>query len=259
MGLQDEIRGTQVVVFAGGAGLRLGDSIAKSLLRIEEKTLMERCIELFQNSGFEQFAFILGHRAKEVRAHVDSLSCRGTFHVELFDAGKGKALQNALEAGVVDAHHRAIVVFPDDIFLMPDLPSFVLSHHLFASFKHGATSSVALAPGWEWPYGAASLSESGMVLEFLEKPFVEKLTSTGFYIFEPAVLDTVKRNRKEYLDMEREILYSLAMKRQLNGVVLPAGAWMPVNTQADYRRATRVLTGAQVQSKVPAPWPEERP
>ena len=259
MRLQDEIKETQVVVFAGGAGLRMGSRVPKSLIEVGGKTLMQRCLEMFVRSGFGKFALILGHRAKEVEGHVHSLHLLAAFHVEYFDAGKGKALQNALQAGVVDRRKRSIMVFPDVLYLIPDLPSFVLSHHLFAVSKQGYLASVALAPGWEWPYGSVTLADDGTVVDFVEKPFVKKPSSTGFYVLEPEVHDIIMENTEDYYDFERGVLPVLAEKRQLNGVMLPRGAWMPVNTKADYKRAVRVLTGEAPRTKQPVPWPEEAP
>ena len=172
MRLSEEVKETEGVVFAGGAGVRMGSSVPKSLLEVGGETLMQRCLEMFVRSGFSKFSLILGHRANEVRGHVHSLHLLADYHVERFDAGKGKALQNAMRSGVVDRRKRSILVFPDDIYLMPDLPSFVLSHHLFAVFKHGALASVALAPGWEWPYGSVTLGVDWTVVDFVEKPFV---------------------------------------------------------------------------------------
>ena len=253
----DEIKKTQVVVFAGGAGLRMGSHVPKSLLKAGGKTLMQRCLEMFLDSGFEKFALILGYQAEEVRNHVEDILPLAAFHVEAFDAGRGKALQNALQAGIINGKNRSILAFPDDVYLMSDLPSFVLSHHLFAASRHGALASVALAFGSEWPYGSVTLSKNGKVINFVEKPFVKKLSSTGFYILEPEVHDIVSENEKDFFELERDVLPVLAEKRQLNGVILPRDAWLPVNTQADYKKAVRVLTGEETRTKRPIPWPEE--
>jgi NDP-sugar pyrophosphorylase family protein len=258
LSLAEEIGRTQVVIMAAGAGLRFGTNSPKMLAVLNGKTLLQRCIEPFVADGFRRFTLILGWRAPVLAEHAAKIfgSTPYQVHVEPDDHGKAAALRNALFVGKLEPRLRSILIFPDDLYTMPGLPSYVLTNHTFAVTSWKAQASVVLAPGYGWPFGSAELAPDGRVSMFEEKPFIRKPSSTGFYVLEPWVQDLVLDEEGLY-DLERELLPRLAKEGLLNGVLIPHGAWIPINTQPDYARAVRILSGNPEETKPgKTPWPD---
>ena len=254
------VEDTQVVIFAAGAGLRVGGDVPKPLVELGGKTLMQRCIDLFLDDGFLHFVFILGFRApvieEHIRKHLEGTGVSSKFHVEPFDQGKTRALRASILGGKVDPRLRSFMVFPDDVYLMKGLPIYALTNHVFAIKKWDAKASLVLAPGEEWPFGTADLENTGRIARFEEKPFIERLSSTGIYILEPAVEAIILGDASgAYKNFERDLLPALAAKGTLNGIRIPSGAWLPVNTQKEYEKAKSVIDGATKESDV-RPWPK---
>jgi len=158
--------------------------------------------------------------------------------------GKGKALKHALEEGVVDAGRRALIAFPDDLFLDESLPLRLLLHHL-EGVERGALATAVFAWGLEYPYGVAELEGDGRVRRFVEKPFVDFYTSTGLYVFEPQVyglvLELVDMGSPKPVEFEQAVLPVLAERGQLYSMVVPRGTWLPVNTLKELELAEEAL------------------
>ena len=246
----EEARRTQVLVFAGGLGKRMGFvSKPKALMEVAGRPLIDWCIEYFAGCGFREFVLLLGKGADEVVRHVGDggrygVEVRFSLDPPLPAVGKGKALRHALEEGVVDSGRRSIAAFPDDIFLEESLPLRLLLHHL-EGVERGALATAVFAWGLEYPYGVAELEGDGRVRRFVEKPFVDFYTSTGLYVFEPQVyglvLELVDMGSPKPVEFEQAVLPVLAERGQLYSMVVPRGTWLPVNTLKELELAEEAL------------------
>lgn len=246
----EEARRTQVLVFAGGLGKRMGFvPKPKALLEVAGKPLIDWCIEYFAGCGFREFVLLVGKGADEVMRHVGDggrygVEVRYSVDPPLPAVGKGKALKHALEEGVVDAGRRALIAFPDDLFLDESLPLRLLLHHL-EGVGRGALATAVFAWGLEYPYGVAELDGDGRVRRFVEKPVVDFYTSTGLYVFEPQVyglvLELVDMGSPKPVEFEQVVLPVLAERGQLYSMVVPRGTWLPVNTLKELELAEEAL------------------
>lgn len=245
--VQNEIKNTQVLLFAGGLGKRMGSERPKALVEVGGVPLVDRCIELFASCGYTNFVFLLGHGSKEVQNHVgagDRYGIRASFSIDK-DVGMGRAssLLQALTNGRVDASKRSVITFPDDIFTDESLPLRIVLEHLYGVETFHSTASLVLTRGRRWPYGVARVDESGLIRRFVEKPFIRKATSVGLYIFEPQVYRLIKRlgDRGEKWGIEQTLIPKLAKAGELYSVFVSSESWLPVNTQKDLEEAERAL------------------
>jgi NDP-sugar pyrophosphorylase family protein len=250
----DSIRQTtQVVVIAGGKAKRLGiNNIPKCMLDISgAKKLIDLCIESVVKEGFRNFVFLLGHKSEMVMRHIGDGQTYGINATYSIDPpsesgwGKGKAFKHALLNGKINAQKRSIVVFPDDIVLQDELYSKLLKTHIQNVERHAVSSSIVLVPGTQYPYGAADLDHRGIIRGFVEKPFVNKPTSVGIYVFEPEVYgivqDKISLDDPAPVDLESTIMPELVSRSKLSSFMVPGNSWLPINTLKEYEQATRVL------------------
>jgi NDP-sugar pyrophosphorylase family protein len=250
--LDNEISRTQVLVFAGGQGRRMGVELPKALVRLDGQTLVERCVRFFARAGFSDFVFLLRHGHEKVYQHLNELDLHGmrtSFSVcrEGMEAGRengrAKALKYALEMGHVNPSKRCLVTFPDDIFTDETLLPRILGEHLRAVNSLQALGSLVLTNGMRWPYGTAEVDRFGLVRSFTEKPFVHKPTSVGNYLMEPEVYGLlsgcVDMNNDGPLELEQTVIPLLSRMGRLHGVFIPSQSWLPINTQKDLEEAER--------------------
>jgi NDP-sugar pyrophosphorylase family protein len=251
----EQIATTQVIVMAGGRAKRMGTDLPKCLLEISGKKLVDICIESLTKEGFKNIVFLLGHKHEMVTKHIGDGSKYGIDAKFSIDPqsdlgwGKGKAFKHALATQKIDRQKRSLLVFPDDIILEQNFFSKLLFHHAEAMRRHPISATTVLVPGTEYPYGVAEVNEDGMVLKFTEKPFVEKPTSAGVYIFEPEVYDVILKrislDDPNPVDLESTIFPQLAVECRLGSMFIPSNKWMPINTMKEYENASKILSVMQ--------------
>ncbi len=250
--LEKEIKKTQVLIFAGGKAKRMGYiEKPKPLLEVCGKTLLDLCIEYYRNNGFKEYVVLVGHKHDEIREHLGNgekygVEIKYSVDPPLEKIGKGKALKHAIETGVVDKHRRALIAFPDDIFLEPALPLKLLIHHLEGVRTRNTLATTVLAAAVDYPYGVAEVDENNLVVNFTEKPVIKMYTSTGLYMFEPKVydliIDMIDMNADKALEFEQVVLPELARRKRIYALIIPKGTWLPVNTLKELERAEAVLS-----------------
>ena len=250
----EQIEKTQIVVMAGGKAKRMAIDIPKCLLEISGKKLIDMCIESLTKEGFRDFVFLLGHKHETVAEYIGN--CRynisSRFSIDpprVSGWGKGKAFKYALVNEKIDGSKRSIVVFPDDIILEEKIFSKFLLNHVEAIQKHSVSASVLLVPGAEYPYAVADVDSGGLVHEFTEKPFLNKPTSAGVYIFEPDVYGIIRENISiddpSPVDLESTIMPRLVANTKLSSFFIPTNKWMPINTIKEYENAIKVFSKAK--------------
>jgi NDP-sugar pyrophosphorylase family protein len=250
MDLEKEIENTQVVILTGGTGKRMGNpKLPKALQVVAGKTLIDRCIEFYARCGFKNFILLTGFLHEEVEKHVGDgsrygVSIRYCVDPQIKKVGKGKALKNAIQQGAIDLNKRAMIAYPDDIFLDEDLPLKLLKKHLELKEKN-ILATVACAEGIEYPYGVALAYDGEIVDEFFEKPIALLPSAIGLYVMEPEVFKIVEEkvdmNDEEAVEFENVVFPYLAKNKKLGRFLVGIGKWIPINTQKELENAEKIL------------------
>lgn len=248
--LEKEISKTQVVILAGGKAKRMGcPDTPKAMLELEGKPLIEYCIEHYKSCGFKNFVLLLRYQHEKIEKFVGDGSKFGInvkYSIEPEDGmGKGKALKYALDKNAIDRKKRSLICFPDDIILDNNMPISMLLHHMYGNENFKCMATVVFVSGTEYPFGVGKIDKDGIVNEFVEKPFIEKLTSTGMYILEPDVYEmidkTVDLKKEGSIEFEKATLPEIAAKRRIYSMVIPPGCWISINTQKEYENAVKLF------------------
>jgi len=253
MDLENEIKNTQIVVLAGGMAKRMDDSdLPKAMRKVAGKALIDWCIEFYSKHGFKDFVLLVGHLHEAIENHVGDGSKYGvdikySVDPQLEKIGKGKALKHAIQTGKIDLGKRAIITYPDDVFLVDDLPLSLLKTHLEMGEKKGIIATAVCVSGIEYPYGVALVHDDDIVDEFFEKPTLQVPSTIGLYLIEPEVYkvidEKVDMGLEEAIEFEKVVLPEIVRIRKLGRMLIPAGSWIPVNTQKELENADRILQG----------------
>lgn len=250
-----EIEQTQVILVAGGKGKRMGmPDLPKPLIKINDKTLLDLAIDFFKYVGFNKFILLVGHLYEMIEEHIEKNNFYGVdvkISIDPEDqmmrgiVGKGKALKYAVKRNIIDRTKRAIITYPDDLFLDTFLPINLMTHHLFGIKNSKIWATLVLVPGTEYPFGVAKLNYNGLIEQFEEKPFIQKSTYTGTCMIEPEVFNLVDEmvdlNAKKAVDFEGVVIPELARRHKLYSLHIAPNTWLPINTQKEYEKAIKLL------------------
>jgi NDP-sugar pyrophosphorylase family protein len=250
-GLKDEIKNTQVIILAGGSGKRMGTpDLPKALHVVAGKTLIDRCIETYARSGFKDIVLLTGYLHEKIEDYVGDGSKYGVDVKYCVDppiksVGKGKALKNAIQRGAINLNKRAIISYPDDVFIHENLPLACLKKHLELKEKRNVLATVVCAKGVEFPYGVPLSYDGEIVDEFFEKPIAFIPSATGLCIIEPPVYkiieERVDMDDENPVEFESVVLSYLAKNRMLGRFSIDVGTWISINTQKERETAEKIL------------------
>ena len=251
---QSEIDETQVMIFAGGMGKRMGVDFPKALLQVDGRALLDRCIDFYANMGFTKFVLALGHRHKDILLHMEANTrddIAWSYSITPNpDLGRAMSFRQAIRSGALDTSLRAIVTYPDDVFTDETLPVHILSEHIRATQSLKTLGSIVLTTGLKWPYGVAEVEEGGLVTKFVEKPVVSYPSSVGTYVLEPKVYGSVtEKGHQGTVELEQTVIPQLSRARKLYALFIPSECWLPINTQKDLEEAQKVLTRIHIEKR----------
>jgi NDP-sugar pyrophosphorylase family protein len=241
----------QCVIFAGGAGSRLGPNAPpKPLLPACGYTLVELQVMYALAAGFREFVVLLGHGAEEVRSHLlasfPALRDRFRFHVHDWDPaerpyGTARALWAALRDGAVDPERAVLTLFADDLYARTRYVHDVVRVYERSLARDKLLAVVLAHPGVQLPYGVVDLRTGS----FSEKPELPLHASTGMYLLTPLALRMLRETitEREYYESREELgfesllLAPFSRSHRVETVVMVRGDWLPVK---DWKTASRV-------------------
>ncbi len=251
--LKKEIENTQIIILAGGSAKRMGKiDKPKALLELKDNlTLLDYEINLYKNVGFKDFVFLLGKFHEQIIEHLERKKYIREINIQISidkeeGFGKGKALKWAVMNKKVDFKKRAIITFPDDLKLDKFFPIKLLIEHIEAVNRYNVLGTVTLTNSIEFPFGVATIDSSGKIINFIEKPLVNTLTSIGVYCFEPEIFDIIDKeidiSQKGSIEFENTILPKLASEGKLKAFIVDHSIWIPVNDIKAYEKARQIFS-----------------
>ncbi len=245
----DDFKGKCLVILpAGGEGTRAraltsNQEINKAVFSIEGgQSLIERTICMYRDAGVKNFLCLTYYRSKSVRQQLgDGSSLDVTVNYSEdpgYAAGRGGAILNALDNGLIKKEHTGIVHNPDDIIITSEqrFPDSLLINHL-KGMENDAKATVVVVSHTPYAYTGMSI-ENSFVSEINMYPMipvpahvgVTVLSSNSWKFFE----DSIERGKK--IDFETNILPKLAQEGKLYAYVIPYDSWYPVNDLKGARR-----------------------
>ncbi len=179
-----------VVIMAGGLGTRLypyTKILPKPLIPVGELPIVEHIINRFNGFGCNNFHLIVNHRKEMIKAYLNEGEKPYNINFVDEDTPLGTAGGLSLLKGTVA---ESFFLTNCDILIDADYANIYKEHKekgnvitVVTAFKHIVI-----------PYGVITLSDVGEINEFSEKPRIDVLTNTGFYLVEPVVIEELAEN-----------------------------------------------------------------
>ncbi len=240
----------KAVVMAGGEGTRLRPltcTLAKPMLRILGKPVIEYIIDLLCENGINEIAVTLRYKSEDIEDYISSRNSdkiKITCIEEKDVLGTAGSVKNA-----ANEWNEPFVVISGDCICDCDLKKIMLYHKSIMA----DTTVVCKAVEDPSEYGTVVLSRTGEIDSFCEKPdwshTSSSLVNTGIYIINPAVLDLIPENKKYDFanDLFPDMMHS---GKRLYGYNTTA-YWCDIGDLSSYRKCVKDILMHKTNINIP--------
>jgi NDP-sugar pyrophosphorylase family protein len=180
--------GLPVVIMAGGQGTRLAPLttvLPKPLMPVGDTTILEFIMRHFADFGCEEFYLSVNYKANLIKAYLADIEL--PYHVEYVEEERPLGTAGSLSL-LRDRLQSAFFLTNCDISVDADYADIVDFHRA----RGDKITLVASAKHYTVPYGVCETAGGGTLVGIREKPELDFLVSTGFYVVEPEVLAEVQ-------------------------------------------------------------------
>lgn len=220
-----------VFLMAGGFGKRLRpltESCPKPLLKIGDTPILEIILERFVHAGFRNFYISTHYLSEQFQQHF---GCGEKWGVSITYINEDTPLGTAGALGFLkkDEVTLPMIVMNGDILTGVNFSELLASH---LSSEADATLCVSDYE-YEIPFGVVS-SDGENVSAIVEKPTHKVAISSGIYVLDPCVVNSVKKNKP--LDMPTLLRKVIAGGRNVNTFKIYEH-WLDVGRKEDFDQA----------------------
>jgi len=219
----------KVVVLCGGKGERLRPltkNIPKPLIEIKSRPILSYIIEHLDRHHLTDLIVLTGYKSEKISYYIKNNF--DSSHIETVDSGDVDIIQRIRDA--LPSIDGDFMVLYGDTISDVDISSLMECHH---ASSHLATMTV-------WPlvsqFGVVEVNSSGTVVEFKEKPRLDKWINIGYFYFD----SSVAKMMNQYSSFA-DLLEGMADKRIL-GAFKHEGIHITVNTVKELTDAEKNIT-----------------
>ena len=221
-----------VLLMAGGYGKRLmpfTKNTPKPLLKIKDKTILERIIENLFDNGFRKFYISTHYKSKMITDYFGdgkkwNVSIKYIYEkTPLGTAGAIGHISNKIDS--------TLIVMNCDILSNVNFEELLNSH-----FKSKAQATICTAShNIQIPFGVVK-SKKGTLETISEKPTHSFYVSAGIYVLNKLMVRRFKKNKK--INMPEFLTNQIKSKRKIN--VFPINEfWLDIGHLQDFQAATK--------------------
>lgn len=222
----------RVVILAGGKGTRLHPftaSFPKPLVPLGNMPILEVVLRQLAVQGFHHATLTLGHLAELIKAYIlqrPALSERMT--IDFVDETEPTGTAGSL-AAIVDLTDT-FVVMNGDVLTNLDYGALVAAHK-----ASGAAITIAShSKQVKIDLGILHADSGDFLTRYVEKPEYHYDVSMGIYVYEPKVLQHIRR--AEYLDFP-DLVQRLIAKGEKVFLYRNNAFWLDIGRPEDYALA----------------------
>ncbi|OIO19920.1 MAG: hypothetical protein AUJ23_01205 [Candidatus Magasanikbacteria bacterium CG1_02_32_51] len=210
----------KVLILAGGQGTRLGElgkQIAKPMIKVCGKPVLEYQIELLSRYDFSNIVLVVGHLQEQIMEYFGNGDKWGVKiqydnqNIEMGTAGRIKNLQ-------VDLEDDFFVLYGDLMFNV-NLVKMLKAHNQYKLTFGNQLLGTLLVQPTNHPHDCDLLevNDGGVINKIFSKPHpvgrtCRNLNNAAIYIFTPQIFRTIESNRA--LDFGRDIFPTIVEERK---------------------------------------------
>lgn len=241
----------KAVILAGGKGTRLAPYttiLPKPLMPIGDMPILEIVLRQLAYHHFDEVFLAVGYLAELLMAYCGDGS---KFGLKIQYSREEQPLGTAGPLGLISGLTDTFLVMNGDLLTTLDYQALYRYHR-----QRGAIATLAAYPREvKIDLGVIEVDDQHWLQNYIEKPSLRYMVSTGVYIFEPQVLEFIAPNRR--LDLP-ELVLRLQENGQRVNVYPFDGYWLDIGRHEDYEIAIEKFASHRADF-LPAPEPGEQP
>lgn len=220
----------RAVIIAGGKGRRLAPYttvLPKPLMPIGDHSILEIVIRQLKSYGFTRITMAVGYLSELIRAFLDT---HKNFGLEIDYSFEEEPLGTIGPLSLIDELNDTFLVMNGDVLTTLDLSRLIAFHKGRQSVATVATHNHEINVA----YGVITTNDANEVLDYQEKPKTYYRVSMGIVLFEPEVMQFLKRN--EHMNLPDFLLKLIAQGKKV--MAYPSdGYWLDIGIPEEYGRA----------------------
>ncbi len=230
----------KAIILCAGHGTRLRpltQYISKAMVPVAGVPILERIVRSLAEQGFSEQIIALSLFADQVRHYFGDGSRFGArieYSINTEPAGTAGEVYHM--RGMLD-EEDAVLLHYGDILTNLDLRALVDRHR-----QHQPAITLGLVTGVRIHAGLATLTESGEVREFVEKPPLEQPANAAVFVLGRAAIDACALGMDFSHDLFPEFV---GAGETVRGFVDENAYWLDVGRLSDLDRANEFFEGAQ--------------
>jgi glucose-1-phosphate cytidylyltransferase len=221
----------KVVILCGGKGTRMdgGENVPKPLFKIGNKPVLWHIMKIFSSQGFNDFILCGGHKIEQIQKFVHEECGLEDWNVMLVDTG--------LEAKKSDRLKKIKDLIKEEIFFVSygdDLSNVDLRKLVEFHLSHNKTATIT-GVKMRSPFGMVEFDGFGKIIEYKEKPILEKWMNGGYMVFNKKIF--------QYLQGDGELEDVVFSKCAGDGELFlykHEGEWKSMNTIKDNQELNEI-------------------
>ncbi len=229
----------RAVILAGGKGRRLLPYTAvfpKPLVPVGDRPILAIVLEQLRRAGFTRATLAVGHLAGLIQAYFGDGS---RFGIHIDYSIESTPMGTAGPLSLLGDLDDDFLVMNGDLLTDLDIGAFVAAHR-----SAGAIGTIAVyRKVVNLTLGVLSLDVESQVVDYVEKPSIDYLVSTGIYCFKPAVLEHLTAGVPS--DLPDLIRALIARRHRIHGYRFE-GNWLDIGRPEDYEAALHMFGGQGV-------------
>jgi len=225
-----------VIIMAGGKGTRmrpLTHIIPKSLIPLDEKTIVEHIIHNFRKVGCKKFFLSVNYKSKMIRDYFNEIE--KDYEISFFEEKKPLGTAGSIHL-LNDKVNSTFFISNCDILINEDYHEIYKYHKeykneltIVGSFRH-----------YPVPYGTLETRDEGRLVAIKEKPRVSFLVNSGMYILEPHLIESIPTN--EFFDIT-DLIHKIMDRNGKIGVFpVSEKSWIDIGEWDKYLERLRIKT-----------------
>lgn len=225
----------KAILLAGGKGRRLKPfttTIPKPLFPIGEKPILQIIIEQLKEFGVDEYIISLGYLGELIKAFLgdgEKYNTKISYVTEETPLGTAGAISLLPELN------------DDYIFMNGDILSTIDFTEAYNDHKKSKAlmTICTFEKTTKSSLGVLELNINGEVENYLEKPELKQIVSSGIYILNPGIKDYIPQNTKYDLP---DLVKSLINKKKKINTYAIKGDWFDIGTPSDLEKAEQYLS-----------------
>ncbi len=227
----------RAVILAGGKGRRLLPYTAvfpKPLVPVGDRPILAIVIEQLRRAGFTHQTLAVGHLAGLIQAYFGDGS---RFGIRIEYSIESTPMGTAGPLSLLRNIDEDFLVMNGDLLTDLDVGAFVAAHRRADTIGTIAVYRKVV----DLTLGVLSLDAGSQVIDYVEKPSMDYMVSTGIYCFKPAVLEHLTPGVP--CDLPHLIRGLIARGERIHGYRFE-GQWLDIGRPEDYEAALSLFATA---------------